>query len=534
MLRQLDAPKTRSAVRSVFLGLLLSAVTISSAAAQQFPQTLPANTVYGRLGIGAGPGQPVPITSLLSAAQQSPPNQVFAGGPSGTATTAASFRSLVPADLPQAPVFSLLGNPTGTPAAPSYLTLDPTLSFAGTTLKCALFASLQAGCVPASGGGTVNFLRADGTFATPPGAIPAFTNNRVGITGAAALSSGNCGSTIALGGGTFYTLTINAASGYTATCAFIIVNEDSGRGKKIAVNGTSSFILWPLQTAIVFNDNNVWQVSAPAQWTPPAAITLYIDLTGNDANDCLAAGTAACATSNGAVSAAAKHIFNANGITFQYDNGVYNQAPFVAQPIPGPGSITVQGNMASPGSTLLQVNASALNCLICIQNVPGVWNVQGLTLNSLLGSSNGNGLLAQTATVNFQNIIFGALPGGTHISALNNAHVENAGCYQIAGSAASHLASLDDSILHVTTGTTGCITFANSPAFSSGFAVVHGAGAIIGVTPSLFGSGWSNSGPSWGCTLLGLIDSGAPASIPGNGTGNTTANVLSGQGCYVN
>ncbi len=65
---------------------------------------------------------------------------------------------------------TLLGNPTGVLASPSEITLDPTLSFSGTTLKCTTFGSAQAGCVPGSGGGTTNFLRADGNWATPAGA----------------------------------------------------------------------------------------------------------------------------------------------------------------------------------------------------------------------------------------------------------------------------------------------------------------------------------------------------------------------------
>jgi hypothetical protein len=106
---------------------------------------------------------------------------------------------------------SLLGNPTGAPAAPSEVTLATALAFSGTTLDVAAggitlakmanlaansvignntgspatpialtqaqftaminsFTSTLAGDVPASGGGTTNFLRADGTWAAPPSA----------------------------------------------------------------------------------------------------------------------------------------------------------------------------------------------------------------------------------------------------------------------------------------------------------------------------------------------------------------------------
>jgi hypothetical protein len=61
------------------------------------------------------------------------------------------------------PVF--MGRSTGTGAP---IAMSPTLS---TSLLNTFTTTLQ-GLVPASGGGTVNFLRADGTFAVPPGTAP--------------------------------------------------------------------------------------------------------------------------------------------------------------------------------------------------------------------------------------------------------------------------------------------------------------------------------------------------------------------------
>src|SRR5262245_46553986 len=50
-----------------FILALLAALTLSPASAQvPFPQTLPANTVFGRLGISAGPGQAIPFSLLTN------------------------------------------------------------------------------------------------------------------------------------------------------------------------------------------------------------------------------------------------------------------------------------------------------------------------------------------------------------------------------------------------------------------------------------------------------------------------------------
>lgn len=104
-------------MRKITLALLAALLPAIAVAQSNFPATMPANTVYGRLGIGAGPGQPVPVTSLLSAASSSAANRVFAGPTSG-GTGAASFRSLVAADFPQMSNGTLWGNPTSAPATP--------------------------------------------------------------------------------------------------------------------------------------------------------------------------------------------------------------------------------------------------------------------------------------------------------------------------------------------------------------------------------------------------------------------------------
>lgn len=67
------------------------------------------------------------------------------------------------ANLAQMAATTLKGNSTGGSATPS------DLSVATVTGMLNTFTSLLQGLVPASGGGTTNFLRADGTWAAPPG-----------------------------------------------------------------------------------------------------------------------------------------------------------------------------------------------------------------------------------------------------------------------------------------------------------------------------------------------------------------------------
>jgi hypothetical protein len=52
-------------------------------------------------------------------------------------------------------------------------------SSTGTDATLTLMTSTDAGLAPASGGGTTNFLRADGTFAAPPGGSPGGSNTQI-------------------------------------------------------------------------------------------------------------------------------------------------------------------------------------------------------------------------------------------------------------------------------------------------------------------------------------------------------------------
>lgn len=79
---------------------------------------------------------------------------------------------------------SILGNNTGSAATPIALTAAQVTAFLD------VFSSTLQGVVPASGGGTTNFLRADGTWAAPSGGGGGYTRGTVTITTAATLAYG--------------------------------------------------------------------------------------------------------------------------------------------------------------------------------------------------------------------------------------------------------------------------------------------------------------------------------------------------------
>lgn len=81
----------------------------------------------------------------------------------GTTTTAIAANAVVNADLAQVATATLKGRATAGTGNVEDLTATQATALLDT------FNSTTKGLVPASGGGTTNFLRADGTFAAPPG-----------------------------------------------------------------------------------------------------------------------------------------------------------------------------------------------------------------------------------------------------------------------------------------------------------------------------------------------------------------------------
>lgn len=115
------------------------------------------------------------------------------------------------------------------------------------------------------------------------------------ITVAPTVNSTFCGKTAALGGSSFYTFTVGAASGFTANCSIVVANIDTGRGKKMTINGVTfpnGNILWPGQSFALRNINNVWTpMYVQNRWKLPSTAAFFVDVTnGLDTNDGLAAG----------------------------------------------------------------------------------------------------------------------------------------------------------------------------------------------------------------------------------------------------
>jgi hypothetical protein len=354
----------------------------------------------------------------------------------------------------------------------------------------------------------------------------------------------DCGKTIQLGTGAtgFFTLTFPSVSGFSTTCSVKVIDGDTGRGKAIAgLTGITK--LYPGQTFTAKIVNGAWALfDKPPRWLVPSSLNVYVDFgAGTDTNDCLAAGTGACATPNQAMTDIARLYDNEGAITIQW--GCIAGTPctwgdtvmFGAQSYVGKGTIILQGDIITPDNFLINCTACSNTGVFTFSNSPGgqaggIWTVQGFKLAS--GKTGEFGLFVGSgATVNlsFQAIDFGNFTGsGSHIGCSIQGVINSIGNYTISGGATSFADIEDGCVTHFTTGV-GTLT--GTPAFTQ-FLNAHGAGAIIGTNSANFSG--SATGKRFACTLLALIDTAATSgSLPGNAGGTPTAGTLGADGCYV-
>lgn len=245
------------------------------------------------------------------------------------------------------------------------------------------------------------------TYAQLAVAVQSVTFNRSAQIAAYTVVNGDKGNNIALGGAAFYTLTIASASGYDANFAVVVTNEDGGRAKLISASGLASFYLWPKQSVILYNSNNVWRVINQQRWRPAAAATLNVDpVNGLDTSDGLGAlGTnGAFQTFTHALSVF-DNLMDTGGQTTTIQgptSGTITEVLSVSGAMPnGTSELTIQGNTGSPVSW---------------QNTGTLFSVadyRSITFNGFAFSASSGSLIvaapSQFALVDFFNCSFGNL-----------------------------------------------------------------------------------------------------------------------------
>lgn len=282
-----------------------------------------------------------------------------------------------------------------------------------------------------SGASSSTFLRGDGTWVAPSGG--GITATRVAVTTTATVQNADKNKTIALGGSAFYTVTLNAASGYDPDYQVRMVNEDT-RGKTLAINGLTSFILWPGQTIEIFNQNNVWKIGA--QYNPrsrlAAALTLYVNSsTGNNNNDCLATGDP-CQTIQGAVNKAyANFDHNSFTPTIQLASGVtQTECVQITQNLIGASVLAIRGDTSNPQN--YTVNCTGGGDAFYVKN-RGIADIRGITITTAGYAIT----VEQGGIADFGNVRFGTASAG-HVRALDSGFANCVAAYEITGNGLFH------------------------------------------------------------------------------------------------
>lgn len=109
---------------------------------------------------------------------------------------------------------------------------------------------------------------------------------------------------------------VSGTASYSGTTLTLTVDLTGGSGTFTDWQIAPEIFLWPGQSQLVYNQNNVWLIGDPGKrWKAPVNTTLYLDvINGHDYNDCLASARA-CLTGNWAVRTIVKDYFDFTGQT---------------------------------------------------------------------------------------------------------------------------------------------------------------------------------------------------------------------------
>lgn len=264
-------------------------------------------------------------------------------------------------------------------------------------------------------------------------------NIRLAKTANYTVAAADIGSTVALDGGTLFTLTLNAASGYASNFVILVVNEDTTRGKRISPNGLTSFILWPGQSTFIFNDNNTWVLKGGGERWRKSGITLYVDTTnGADTNDGLVTGSGAFKTIGAAVSALYSQMDCINSQpTINIAAGTYTEAVTMQGQLTGYNFVQLQGASAAT----VTWKPSGGFCLLISDNAECI--VSGIKFDNTAGTNDYTAIsMHQPSVLDVStDVNFGTFPGAnsTHISNDKGGYINLPASYTISGNVGTHI-----------------------------------------------------------------------------------------------
>ncbi len=237
--------------------------------------------------------------------------------------------------------------------------------------------------------------------------------------------------------------------------------------------------------------------------------TYYVRTDGSDGNNGLANSSGGAFLSiQKAVDTVAALDLSIYNVTIQTADGTYGGTVVVSAPWVGAGTVTLQGNTATPANALLSTGAS--DCITVLSG--GTLNVTGFKL-----ANSGAFLLhANSGLIRFSLLTFGAC-GSQQVRVSDGGRISATGNYTIDGSAINHWSALGNGIIRVQART---ITLAGTPSFSGAFANAELTSTVLVNSNTLSGTA---TGPRYTATNNSTISSGGAGAsyLPGNVAGST-------------
>jgi hypothetical protein len=459
------------------------------------------------------------------------------------------------ANLAQVAASSLSGNPTGTLANESGITLGSTLNFSSTTLNATTATGAQLGVVKPDG----TTITVSAGVLTAVGA--AATSVAVGTT---TISSGTSGDLLYDNGGTLGNLPMgslfsSSVTGGSTTYAaaqagFNVERSNSGTAvmtdtlpgtgtavlpansvvtvtnadasASLAISAASGALikggraingflyLGPGQTVQIQSDgSNYWPISVPTRIKMAANTTIFVATTGSDtASHGLTTGSAFLTTNH--AWAFAQNSLDLNGfvLTIQHATGTYASTiqlngRMVGQN--GPASVLIQGDLVTPANVVFPGVGSTTSV---VADFGAQFQIQGVQISS--ASSQGLAVRDSGSVVNIQTINFGATSGAA-ITAVTGGTLRVVGSYAIVGSEGVHWNASAGGQITIEAAAT--ITISASLTWATSFAFAQSVGVIIFDFSPTFagaGAGTGSTGVRWGANSNGVITTGG-ATLPG-------------------
>lgn len=368
-----------------------------------------------------------------------------------------------------------------------------------------------------------------------------WNNNRVAVNGTLTVSNIHDATTLDLGGGSFYAVTFPAAASLYSNFKCVILNTESSVIAKGISGIGNSFLLYPGQSYLVYNNNGTLRLlanaGAPQTGGVPirystTSVSLFVDGTNGSNNplvaDGLASGTRAYKTIGAAINALYNNFdHNKSFPTITVAAGTYAESITVTGQMFNTGVFFING-ASSLAATWTPAGAGTPYCLLMSDMaVAEISNIQfdGAAITSTAIQMHQACILDMNSGCGFGSH---GTPGGNHVAFdgagatfnLNASYAVNG-----VGGAGVHLSLPSVGMINHSGSIT--VTITNSPNIGIWFRP-FGSGSTISLGSSIT---WTGSllagGQKWSCGNLALLAlNGNSANVPGSvagtpATGNT-------------